>query len=310
MSVFPPVFKSWRGPIQEKIDNTLETNFDREEANQIIKYMFKTGGKRCRPLLVVLSAKAFGGDPNEALDAAAALEIIHAATLVFDDLIDKDQVRRGAPTVHMAFSNEKALTSGLFLASKGVQLLSNYKNQEIMRMIGSTLVDISRGELLDIISDLNASVSECIAIADLKTASLFGSAAGIGAAIAGVDGKDLVGMQKFGRSGGMAFQIQDDVLDFHNGSGEQLLKGPNIVTSHCLHEAPRPNHNSDILNSNNGVSNRQVLQLLRKTGSLEFARKRARDYAVEAKGSLKKVKRLRNRKILEEYADYLWKRKE
>jgi geranylgeranyl diphosphate synthase, type I len=310
MSAFPPVFKNWRGPIQEKIDTTLETNFDREEANQIIKYMFKTGGKRCRPLLVVLSTKAFGGDPNEALDAAAALEIIHAATLVFDDLIDKDQVRRGAPTVHMAFSNEKALTSGLFLASKGVQLLSNYKNQEVMRMIGSTLVDISRGELLDIISDLNASVSECIAIADLKTASLFGSAAGIGAAIAGVNGKDLVGMQKFGRSGGMAFQIQDDVLDFHNGSGEQLLKGPNIVTSHCLHEAPRPNHNSDILNSNDGLSNRQVLQLLRKTGSLEFARKRAKDYAIEAKASLRKVKRLRNRKILEEYADYLWKRKE
>jgi len=65
-----------------------------------------------------------------------------------------------------------------------------------------------------------------------------------------------------------------------------------------------------MLNSNNGLSNRQVLQLLRKTGSLEFARKRARDYAIEAKGSLRKVKRLRNRKILEEYADYLWKRKE
>jgi geranylgeranyl diphosphate synthase type I len=153
-------------------------------------------------------------------------------------------------------------------------------------------------------------VNECIAIADLKTASLFGSAAGIGAAIAGVDGRDLVGMQKFGRSGGMAFQIQDDVLDFHNGSGEQVLKGPNIVTSHCLHEAPRHNHNSDILNPKNKLSNRQVLQLLKKTGSLAFARKRAQDYATEAKDSLRKVKRLRNRKILEEYADYLWKRKE
>src|SRR5437879_13228569 len=113
-----------------------------------------------------------------------------------------------------------------------------------MRMIGSTLVDVSMGELLDIISDLNASVSECIAIADLKTASLFGSAEGIGAAIAGVEGEDLVSMQKFGRSGGVAFQIQDDVLDFHSGSGEQLLKGPTIVTSHCFHEAPRPNPDS------------------------------------------------------------------
>src|SRR5438445_12317941 len=110
-------------------------------------------------MLVIPSTKAFGRDPKEALDAAAALEIIHAATLVFDDLIDKDQVRRGAPTIHMAFSNEKALTSGLFLASKGVQLLSNYKNAEVMRMIGSTLVDVSRAQLLDSIPDSNARVS-------------------------------------------------------------------------------------------------------------------------------------------------------
>src|SRR5437867_7044619 len=309
MSVFPPVFKSWRGPIQEKIDNTLETNFDREEANQIIKYMFKTGGKRCRPLLVVLSTKAFGGDPNEALDAAAALEIIHAATLVFDDLIDKDQVRRGAPSVHMAFSNEKALTSGLFLASKGVQLLSNYKNQEVMRMIGSTLVDVSRGELLDIISDLNASVSECIAIADLKTASLFGSAAGIGAALAGVEGKDLVGMQKYGRASGMAFQIRDDMLDFEDGSAEQSLGGPNIVTSHCIHEAPRPNNYSDKLKAND-LPSRQVIRILRETGSLKFATGKAQEYAMNSKNALRNVKRLRNRKTLEEFADYLWKRRE
>src|SRR5213594_2512830 len=187
MTEFPNAFKNWRRPIEKKIDQTLETNFDRDEANKIIKYMFKTGGKRCRPLLVALSTEAFGVDAEKALEAAAAVEIIHAATLVFDDLIDRDQVRRGAPTIHMAFSNEKALTSGLFLASKGVQLLSNYKDPEIMRMIGTTLVDISKGELLDILGDFNASVSECVAIADLKTASLFGTAAGIGAVIAGAD---------------------------------------------------------------------------------------------------------------------------
>ncbi len=310
MTKFPSAFNTWRGPIEETINKTLETNFDRVEANQIIKYMFKTGGKRCRPLLVVLAAEALGGEPDESLEAAAAIEIIHAATLVFDDLIDKDQVRRGVPTIHMAFSNEKALTSGLFLASKGVQLLSNYKNPEIMRMIGTTLVDISKGELLDILSDFNASVSECIAIADLKTASLFGTAAGIGAAIAGVGGKDLVGMQKFGRSSGMAFQIQDDILDFHNGSDEPGLKAPNIVTSHCIHEAPRPRNHSDLLNSDGKTSSRQVLRILKKAGSLEFARDKAREYVGMAKESLHKVKGLENRKTLDDYADYLWRRTE
>src|SRR5207253_1480183 len=217
MRKFPPSLEAWRDPIEKTINKTLKANFDRREANQIIKYMFRTGGKRCRPLLVVLSAEALGGRPEEALEAAAAIEIIHAATLVFDDMIDKDQVRRGAPTIHMAFSNEKALTSGLFLASKGVQLLSNYKNPEVMRMIGTT--------------------------------------------------------------SGMAFQIQDDILDFTDGSNEPVLKAPNIVTSHCLHEAPRPSSNTELLNSNRKTSSREVLKILKKAGSLEFARSKAKEYA-------------------------------
>ena len=310
MSKPPSSFLEWRDPIERTINRTLQTNFDKREANQIIKYMFRTGGKRCRPLLVVLATEALGGEPKKSLEAAAAIEIIHAATLVFDDMIDKDQVRRGAPTIHMAFSNEKALTSGLFLASKGVQLLSNYKNPEIMRMIGTTLVDISKGELLDILGDFNASVSECVAIADLKTASLFGTAAGIGAAIAEADGRDLVGMQKFGRSSGMAFQIQDDVLDFTDGSDEPMLKAPNIVTSHCLHEAPRSIGHTKLMESNGSASNREILRILKKAGSLEFAKTKAKEYAGTAKDALDKVKSLENRRILDDYADYLWRRTE
>ena len=310
MSGFPAEFKTWRRPIERKIDETLETNFDRDEANQIIKYMFKTGGKRCRPLLVALASEAMGGDAEKSLDAAAAIEIIHAATLVFDDLIDRDQVRRGVPTIHMAFSNEKAITSGLFLASKGVQLLANYRNPEIMRMIGSSLVDISKGELLDILSDVSASVNECVAIADLKTASLFGTASGTGAAIGGAEGRDLVAMQKFGRSAGMAFQIRDDMLDFDDGSSEPSLSGPNIVTSHLLHETPRPNNHSSLINPKSKMSTRRILRVLKQSGSLEFAEERAREYANTAKSMLQGVKRLKNRKILENYADYLWKRKE
>ncbi len=310
MTDFPSEFKSWRRPIEKKIDQTLATNFDRDEANQIIRYMFKTGGKRCRPLLVALSTEAFGVDAEKSLDAAAAIEIIHAATLVFDDLIDKDQVRRGVPTIHMAFSNEKALTSGLFLASKGVQLLSNYKNPEIMRMVGSTLVDISKGELLDILSNVSASVNECVAIADLKTASLFGAAAGIGGAIANVQGRDLVAMQKFGRSAGMSFQIRDDMLDFGNGSSEPTLSGPNFVTSHLLNESPRPNNHSNLFGPKSKATGREVVRVLKKAGSMDYARDKAREYAVAAKQSLQGVKRLKNRKILEDYADYLWKRKE
>jgi len=120
----------------------------------------------------------------------------------------------------------------------------------------------------------------------------------------------LVGVQKFGRSSGMAFQIQDDILDFTDGSDEPVLKAPNIVTSHCLHEAPRPSSNIELLNSNRKNSNREVLKILKKAGSLEFARLKAKEYAGNAKESLDKVTGLENRKILDDYADYLWKRTE
>src|SRR5207249_8450153 len=97
MSKLPSSFQEWRDPIEKTVNKTLQTNFNKREANQIIKYMFWNWGKRCRALLVVLSYEALGGEPRNALEAAAAVEIIRAATLVFDDLIDRDQVRRGAP---------------------------------------------------------------------------------------------------------------------------------------------------------------------------------------------------------------------
>jgi geranylgeranyl diphosphate synthase type I len=108
----------------------------------------------------------------------------------------------------------------------------------------------------------------------------------------------------------MAFQIQDDILDFTDGSNEPVLKAPNIVTSHCLHEAPRPSKNIELLNSNRKTSSREVLKILKKAGSLEFARSKAKEYAGNAKESLDKVTSLENRKILDDYADYLWKRTE
>src|SRR3989449_5542292 len=94
------------------------------------------------------------------------------------------------------------------------------------------------------------------------------------------------------------------MLDFADGSAEQSLGGPNIVTSHCIHEAPRPNNYSDKLKAND-LPSRQVIRILKETGSLKFATGKAQEYAMNSKNALRNVKRLRNRKTLEEFADYL-----
>src|SRR5437879_13052623 len=98
----------------------------------------------------------------------------------------------------------------------------------------------------------------------------------------------------------MAFQIQDDILDFTDGSDEPVLKAPNIVTSHCLHEAPRPSSNIELLNSNRKTSSREILKILRKEESLEFARSKAKEYADNAKQSLDKVNGIADREILDD----------
>src|SRR5207249_11231425 len=96
MSKLPSSFQEWRDPIEKTFNKTLQTNFDKREANQIIKYMLRTGGKGCRRLLVVLSNEALGGDPRDGREAAAAVELVHGATVVLDDLVDGDRVGRGA----------------------------------------------------------------------------------------------------------------------------------------------------------------------------------------------------------------------
>ncbi len=108
----------------------------------------------------------------------------------------------------------------------------------------------------------------------------------------------------------MAFQIRDDMLDFGNGSSEPSLSGPNFVSSHFLNETPRPNNHSDLLGPKSRATSREVAKAVRRAGSIEYARDKAREYAEAAKISLRGVKRLKNRKILEDYVDYLWKRKD
>src|SRR5438552_15446525 len=98
MRKFPPSLEAWRDPIEKTVNKRLKANFDKREANQIIKYMFRTGGKRCRPLLDVLSAAALGAKLEAALEAAAAVQPIHAATLASNDINEKPPARTDALT--------------------------------------------------------------------------------------------------------------------------------------------------------------------------------------------------------------------
>jgi geranylgeranyl diphosphate synthase type I len=299
MDSFHALLEEKRAVINKRIDELLSTGFEQSEANELVKYTFRTGGKRLRPVLVLLACESVGGDVAHALDGAVAMEFVHAASLIFDDLIDKHRLRRNLPTTQHAFADEKAISAGLFLASKGVQILSEYKDPRITRLVGWGLVDLSRGEILDVITDLAIDIDHYLTIADLKTGSLFSAAAGIGGVLGGANPDEVNCLYNYGRAVGTAFQIKDDILD-QPGDPERQER-VNLVVMHYLDEASKRERVSDLLeNRNSGAL--EVASLYEK--ALAFALKKSREHVDRAKQELKGIRDSSKRKLLEKFADY------
>jgi len=285
--------------VNKRIDELLTTGFEQSEANELVKYTFRTGGKRLRPILVLLACESAGGRAAHALDAAVAMEFVHAASLIFDDLIDKHRVRRNLPTTQRAFADDKAISAGLFLASKGVQILSEYKDSRITRLVGWGLVDLSRGEMLDVITELAIDVDHYLTIADLKTGSLFSAAAGIGGVLGGATSDEVDCLYNYGRAVGIAFQIKDDLLDRSSDPGRQ--ERVNLVVMHYLDESTKRERISNLL-GNDKPGTMEMSGLYEK--ALEFALQKSRQHVEKAKQELKGLRDPSKRRLLEDFADY------
>ncbi|HYB66813.1 MAG TPA: polyprenyl synthetase family protein [Candidatus Acidoferrales bacterium] len=300
MSTFQKLLEDKRALVNKRIDDLLSTGFEQSEANELVKYTFRTGGKRLRPILVLLACDTVGGNSDHALDAAAAMEFVHAASLIFDDLIDKHRLRRSLPTTQHAFADDKAISAGLFLASKGVQILSEYKDPRITRLVGWGLVDLSKGEILDTLTELAIDIEHYLNIADLKTASLFSAAAGIGGVLGGANAHDVNCLYNYGRAVGIAFQIKDDILD--QSADPVRQERMNLVVMHYLDEATRRERVSNLLENSEKSDNPQIAELYEQ--ALQFALKKSREHVEKAKSELKTLHDPSKAKVLEDFADY------
>ena len=289
--------------MNEHIDEILSSGFEQTEASELVRYTFKTGGKRLRPIMLLLAAKAVGGEEKSALSAAAAMEFVHAASLIFDDLIDKDRLRRNMPTVNVAFNDDKAISSGLFLASKAVQVLSDYKDPKIMKMIGWALVELSKGEILDVVSELAIDVEHYLNIADLKTGSLFGAAAGIGGLVGGGSREEISALYNYGRAVGVAFQIRDDILDLTGNVNSSKRERANLVLAHYLGETALRNPVSEMLDRNESKNKDDATEALRQK-AVAFASRASNEYVQKAKSEITILKDGEGRAALEQLANF------
>jgi geranylgeranyl pyrophosphate synthase len=304
---FQQLLEEKRKIVNEHIDRILSSGFEHNEAKELVKYTFRTGGKRLRPIMVLLACDAVGGEEKSALNAAAAMEFVHAASLIFDDLIDKDRLRRNMPTLNVAFNDDRAISSGLFLASKGVQVLSEYKDPRITKMIGWALVELSKGEMLDVISDIAIDVEHYLNIADLKTGSLFGASAGIGGLVGGGSRDEINSLYNYGRAVGVAFQIRDDMIDLTGDSKSSKTERANLVLAHYLGDTARRDRVSMMLNQNGNKTQDNALEALRQK-ALEYARRASREHIQKAKSEISILKDGEGKEALTALADFAFER--
>jgi len=304
---FQQLLEDKRKIVNERIDEILSSGFEESEASELVRYTFRTGGKRLRPIMVLLATKAVGGEEKSALDAAAAVEFVHAASLIFDDLIDKDRIRRSAPTLNAAFNDDRAISAGLFLASKGVEVLSDYKDPKVMKMIGWGLVELSKGEILDVISDIGIDVEHYLNIADLKTGSLFGACAGIGGIVGGGSREEISVLYNYGRAVGVAFQIRDDILDLTGNGNPSRQERANLVLAHYLGETVRQNRVAEMLDRNDSKDKDEAAEVLRQK-AIAFARRASKEHVEKARSQIAILKDGDGKTALEELADFALER--
>ncbi len=190
--------------------------------NQVSEYIINSGGKRLRPVLVLLSAGAFGYRGSYHHELAAVVEFIHTATLLHDDVVDESDMRRGKETANNVWGNAPSVLVGDFLYSRAFQMMINVKSMRVMEILSEATNIIAEGEVMQLLNVHNADLDEAgyLEVIRYKTAKLFESASQLGAVISERSADEEAAMARYGMHLGTAFQLVDDVLDYSASSDE------------------------------------------------------------------------------------------
>ncbi len=214
-----------------RVDDTIRARLHSEVAliNEIGAHIVSAGGKRLRPALVLLSARALGCRTDEPVLHAATIEFIHTATLLHDDVVDASGLRRGLKTANAVWGNAGAVLSGDFVYSRSFQMMVDSGRMEVMRVMADTTNAIAEGEVLQLLNCGDAEVDEAryLRVIELKTARLFEGGCRLGAIAAGQPTQRQDQLGRYGHHLGLAFQLVDDLLDY---IADPEVSGKNLGT--------------------------------------------------------------------------------
>ncbi len=284
--------------------------------NQISEHIIAAGGKRLRPMLTVLAAKALGyaGDRHTVL--AAIVEFIHTSTLLHDDVVDESDLRRGRKTANALWGNAPSVLVGDFLYSRSFQLMVELDSMDVMRVLADTTNRIAEGEVLQLLHVHNPDTDETayMNVIERKTAVLFAAATRLAAQLAGAGESLQHGLHDYGLHLGLAFQIADDVLDYSADAavlgknlGDDLAEGKaTLPVIHAMAEAdPSVKQRlRDIIRQGDASAMPEVLAAIEAAGSLRYSIDTARHHAEAAKAALAGVPDSGWKRALIDLADY------
>lgn len=190
--------------------------------NDMSTHIIHSGGKRIRPLLVILAANAFAYKGQDHITLAAIVEFIHTATLLHDDVVDASSLRRGRQTANIIWGNEASVLVGDYLFSRAFQLMNQLNSLRIMAILANASNTIAAGEVMQLMSqhDPYTEVTHYYRVIESKTACLFAAATELGALVAGQSDAVVANMAQYGKALGLAFQIADDALDYTGTSAD------------------------------------------------------------------------------------------
>ena len=308
-------------PVQEQIKLVEEriraqADDNHPDLRAALEHLLSSGGKRVRPTVVLLVGNMLGSPEEKSVTVGAAIELLHTATLVHDDLIDGSLLRRGMPTLNARWSPAATVLTGDFLFARAAKLAAEADNLPLMKFFAQTLATIVEGELTQLFTSRGlVNRNNYYKRIYAKTASLFEISARAGALLSPVDDEIVETMRGFGYEIGMAFQIVDDILDFTGDQsavgkplGSDLLQG--LVTLPAIHYAEEyPDDPDVILLTEGGWGNQdrmeRLVNAIRKSDAIQKSMREAEDFIQRALEKLSSFHPSVERSALEDLAKYI-----
>lgn len=299
-----PEISPYMNELEKKLKQVMSSKV--EAVNDIACYLQKSSGKRLRPALFLLVTNGYNEDSRNVLSIAVAIELIHAATLVHDDVVDRSDLRRGLPTISSKWGNDNSVLIGDYLFAKAFRLLTEYGNHDLINIFAKVIEEMSIGEIEQLTDVFNVNLTEEDYIKRIikKTAIFISGACKAGGVVRRVNSDELLALYQYGLNLGIAFQIQDDILNF-KGCEEVTGKPVGNDIRHGVITMPviqmlRKTKEKDYFLTN--IANRNIKQQfltkivseVNNTGSLDYSYQQAEAFTQKA---LQSIQRIENSKL-------------